>query len=56
MTWIFVCLKQLKQALDIEFNICKRSYSDKNSLKMNLYMIIYKYQSVKYVILRENLD
>ncbi len=42
--------------LGIEFNICKRSNSAKKSLNINLYMTIYKYQSVKYFILRDNLD
>ncbi len=30
---LYACLKQLKQALDIEINICKRLNSDKKLLK-----------------------
>ncbi len=30
---LYACLKQLKQAMDIEFNICKRLNSDKKFFK-----------------------
>ncbi len=43
---LYACLKQLKQALDIV---------TKNSLNINLYVTIYKYQSVKYFILKRQL-
>ncbi len=36
------CLTQLKQALDIENNICKNSNNEINSSNINLFMMIYK--------------